>query len=333
MTGLAIALALVASSSYGTGSVLVRSAVRSHTASSVALWVQTVGLAVLLMGVLVVRPPVSVGALVWGALAGSLVACGVLSFYTAMQNGPISLVAPVSATGVTVPVAGGLLLGESVSGAALAGLALVVVGVMVIARSHGSGVSMAEDATDGGLTVLATPPGRSQVTPVHDNCKPASFARPQLMAAVLSMVSAAAFGVFYLVLRQATAAASASAAAADPTSGADYPFSAALLVAVAVQSGSLLITLATASRHTIKCVAPSRRLVTFTAAIGLLDAVGDLALTYAIALGPVSLVGPLGSLDPMVAVLLASIFFKEPLTRKRAFGLAACAAGIALVAV
>ena len=142
-----------------------------------------------------------------------------------------------------------------------------------------------------------------------------------------------AFGVFYLVLRQATAAASASAAAADPTSGADYPFSAALLVAVAVQSGSLLITLATASRHTIKCVAPSRRLVTFTAAIGLLDAVGDLALTYAIALGPVSLVGPLGSLDPMVAVLLASIFFKEPLTRKRAFGLAACAAGIALVAV
>ena len=112
-----------------------------------------------------------------------------------------------------------------------------------------------------------------------------------------------------------------------------YPFSAALLVAVAVQSGSLLITLATASRHTIKCVAPSRRLVTFTAAIGLLDAVGDLALTYAIALGPVSLVGPLGSLDPMVAVLLASIFFKEPLTRKRAFGLAACAAGIALVAV
>lgn len=305
----------------------MRSAVRSHTASSVALCVQTVGLAVLLLGVLIVRPPVSAGALIWGAIAGSLVACGVLSFSTAMQNGPISLVAPVSATGVTVPVAGGLLLGEEVPGLALTGLALVVVGVMVIARSHGSGVSMSDDTTDGGLTVLATPPGRSQVTPVHDNCKPAAFARPQLMAAVLSILSAAAFGVFYLVLRQATAA------SAGLTSGADYPLSAALLVAVAVQSGSLLITLVTATRHTMKCVVPSRRLVTLAIAIGLLDAVGDLALTYGIALGPVSLVGPLGSLDPMVAVLLASIFFREPLTRKRAFGLAACATGIALVAV
>lgn len=333
MTGLAIGLALAASLSYGTGSVLVRSAVRSHTASSVALWVQAVGLSVLLVGVAVVRPPVSFGALAWGAVAGSLVACGVLSFYTAMQNGPISLVAPVSATGVTVPVAGGLLLGEKVSGIALAGLALVVIGVMAIARSHGSGVSMGDEDVHGGLTALATPPGRSQVTPVHDNCKPAAFARPQLTAVVLSVASAAAFGVFYLVLRQATAAASATATAADPSSAGDYPFSAALLVAVAVQSGSLLVTLATASRHTIRCVVPSRQLITFTVAIGLLDAIGDLALTYAIALGPVSLVGPLGSLDPMVAVLLASIFFREPLTSKRAFGLAACAAGIALVAV
>jgi drug/metabolite transporter (DMT)-like permease len=333
MTGLAIGLALIASFSYGTGSVVVRSAVRSHTAASVALWVQAVGLSVLLIGAAVVRPPVSLGALVWGAAAGSLVACGVLSFYTAMQNGPISLVAPVAATGVTVPVAGGLLLGEKVSGLALAGLALVVIGVMAIARSHGSGVSMSEADVHGGMTVLATPPGRSQVTPVHDNCKPASFTRPQLAAVVLSVVSAAAFGVFYLVLRQATAAASATTAAADPSSVDNYPFSAALLVAVAVQSGSLLVTFATATRHTIKCVLPSQQLITFTAAIGLLDVIGDLALTYAIALGPVSLVGPLGSLDPMVAVLLASIFFREPLSRRRAFGLAACAAGIALVAV
>lgn len=83
MTGLAIGLALIASFSYGTGSVVVRSAVRSHTAASVALWVQAVGLSVLLIGAAVVRPPVSLGALVWGAAAGSLVACGVLSFYTA----------------------------------------------------------------------------------------------------------------------------------------------------------------------------------------------------------------------------------------------------------
>lgn len=77
-------------------------------------------------------------------------------------------------------VAGGLLLGERFQ--ARWRCLLVVVGVMVIARSHGLESSMAEDATDGGLTVLATPPGRSQVTPVHDNCKPASLKQALLMA-------------------------------------------------------------------------------------------------------------------------------------------------------
>lgn len=333
MTGLAVGLALLASFGYGTGSVLVRSAVRNNTASSVAVWVQAVGFLSLVVGLAVVRPEFSWEAVLWGLSAGVLAACGVLMFYTALQNGPVSVVAPVSATGVVVPVVGGLFLGEHVSGLALIGLALILLGVIIIARSHSTPVVMLAEHTDGGITHFVTPPGRSQVAPIHDNCKPAGFRRPQLVAAVLSVVSALSFGVFYLVLRESTAAAVESTQDVSAGVKANYPFGSALLVAVAVQSGSLIVTLALALRHTVTCVRPSQKLVMFALAIGLLDVVGDLALTYAIAVGPVSLVGPLGSLDPIVAVLLASLLFRERLTVQRLAGLGACAIGIALVAV
>lgn len=55
-------------------------------------------------------------------------------------------------------------------------------------------------------------------------------------------------------------------------------------------------------------------------------------MTYAVAVGPIALVGPLGSLDPIVAVVIACLFLGEPVTPKRAIGLAACVAGISLVA-
>lgn len=112
-----------------------------------------------------------------------------------------------------------------------------------------------------------------------------------------------------------------------------HPIESTVLVALAVQGGSLLVTLAIASRHTIRCVRPTQQLVTLALLIGMLDIGGDLALTYAAAVGPIALVGPLGSLDPIVAVLLAWVFFREPVTARRAFGLATCAAGIALVAI
>ena len=331
MTGTAVTLALLASLTYGAGTALSRTAVRQHTASSVALWVQTVGFVALALAAVIVRPAPSAEAVLLGVTAGALAACGVLAFYTAMQNGPISLVAPVAASGVAVPVAGGLLLGEQVSRSAFAGLVLVIVGVMVISRSHdGATPTTGLEATGGGLDTLASPPGRSQVTPVHDNCKPSSFAHPHRVAVALASTSAAAFGVFYLVLREAAAAAPSVSSSAD-VSTLQYPIESAVLVALAVQGGSLLVTLATASRHTIRCVRPTRRLVTLAFMIGMLDVSGDLALTYAVAVGPIALVGPLGSLDPIVVVLLAWVFFREPLTVKRAVGLAACAVGIALV--
>lgn len=177
------------------------------------------------------------------------------------------MVAPVAASGVAVPVAGGLLLGEQVGRPALARLLLVVAGVMIVARSHVAATTAAAHSTTGGVDVVASPPGRSQVTPVHDNCKTFAFAHPQRMAVVLAIMSAAAFGVFSLVLRQAAAAAHATARSTEVASNSEYPIEATVLVALAVQGSSLLVTLVIASRHTIRCVTPTRSLFAYALTI------------------------------------------------------------------
>lgn len=88
----------------------------------------------------------------WGLVAGVLAAAGVLAFYTAMQNGPTSLVAPVSAAGVTIPVLGGIPAGDAPDGRAVAGVSALLAGVMVTALSHGG---------DGSGGPAVATPGRS----------------------------------------------------------------------------------------------------------------------------------------------------------------------------
>ena len=66
------------------------------------------------------------------AAAGFASAAGLAAFYQAMALGTISVVAPIAATGVLVPVAFGIADGEVPGLAALIGAALAVVGVVVL---------------------------------------------------------------------------------------------------------------------------------------------------------------------------------------------------------
>jgi uncharacterized membrane protein len=64
--------------------------------------------------------------------AGVASAAGLAAFYTAMAVGTISVVAPIAATGVVVPVAFGIADGQVPGAAALLGGALAIVGVVVL---------------------------------------------------------------------------------------------------------------------------------------------------------------------------------------------------------
>jgi drug/metabolite transporter (DMT)-like permease len=106
----------------------------------------------------------------------------------------------------------------------------------------------------------------------------------------------------------------------------------ALVVDVAVQVGALAVTLLVATRHTRACLSPGRSLAVPAVAVGLLDVSADLLVTLAVDAGPLAVVGPLASLDPVVAVLVATVVLRERLHRLPALGVVVALVGIVLVA-
>ncbi|OLT01482.1 hypothetical protein BJF90_31540 [Pseudonocardia sp. CNS-004] len=92
------------------------------------------------------------------------------------------------------------------------------------------------------------------------------------------------------------------------------------------------MTLLAAVGHTRACLAPRPPLLLAAGAVGLVDVVGDLALVVAIGIGPLAVVGPLGSLDPVVTVLIAVGVLGERPRALQVVGVAAVLVGIVLVA-
>jgi drug/metabolite transporter (DMT)-like permease len=58
----------------------------------------------------------------------------------------------------------------------------------------------------------------------------------------------------------------------------------------------------------------------------------DVLVTLAVDRGPLAVVGPLASLDPVVSVLVATVVLRERLHRASAVGVVLALTGIALVA-
>ena len=108
---------------------------RQASGLAVVLLSQATGLAAAcvfaLIAVMVADPAFTAGAVVWAAAAGALIALGVLAFYRALAIGTMSIVAPLSATGVVLPVIVGLVKGDSPGGVQLAGMAIGAAGALL----------------------------------------------------------------------------------------------------------------------------------------------------------------------------------------------------------
>jgi drug/metabolite transporter (DMT)-like permease len=322
-------LAIAASVGYGVSDVLSGSAVRRYSTASVALWSQLVGLALLAVAALVLRPAVSWPALGWGVGAGALGAVALLLFYTALQRGPTAVVTPVAGSGVVIPVVAGLLGGESVGWRAGAGVAVVVVGVLVVAATGGGDGPDHSGAAEGPrrrLVRAATAPARP--VPAHDGCVPEDGDGATRSAVVLAAAAALGFGAFFVVLDAATGSGAGGGGGGD-----GGPFDAAVAVALAVQVGALLVTGLVATRHSRACLAPRPGLLAVAGSVGLVDVAADLVLVLAVGTGPLAVVGPLASLDPVVAVLIATAVLGERLRVAQVLGVAGVLAGVVLVAI
>ena len=102
---------------------------------------QAVGLAVVI-GVVAIRgtgAPALVRLLpaVGGGLAGI---AALTSFYRALAIGTMSVVAPIAATGVSVPVVVGIARGDHPAASQLVGIVIAVIGVVLASREHGPGI-------------------------------------------------------------------------------------------------------------------------------------------------------------------------------------------------
>ena len=130
---LAALLALAASLSWGSSNFLAgiesrRRSVWHVTALSQIAATLVAGVAVLVTGQ---APPRFWDAIVL-LLAGVATAIGIVAFYRALAIGTMSVVAPIVAAEVAVPVAAGLFRGERPGPQAYVGIALTVAGVILI---------------------------------------------------------------------------------------------------------------------------------------------------------------------------------------------------------
>ncbi len=316
-------LAIAASVGYGVSDVVSGSAVRRYSTASVALWSQLVGFALLAVAALVLRPAVSWPAIGWGLGGGALGAVALLLFYTALQRGPTAIVAPVAGSGVVIPVAAGLLGGEPVGWRVGVGVAATVVGVLVVAATGGGDGPDVSGAPAGPRRrLVGTSPARAHPVPVHDGCVPEDGDGATRPAVVLASMAAVGFGGFFVVLDAATGDGDGGGGVVGPS----------VAVALAVQVGALLVTGLVATRHSRACLAPRPGLLVAAGSVGLVDVAADLVLVVAVGTGPLAVVGPLGSLDPVVSVLIATAVLGERLRVAQVLGVAAVLAGVVLVA-
>ncbi len=132
-----IALALAAAISWGSSDYLAGHAARQSTALGVGAIAQLSGLFLVILIAPFVSGDPTITDLEWGALAGAADALGLVALYRGLALGPMSIVAPATAgLAAVIPVGIGAALGQSPTGASLAGVMLALIAIVALSVEH-----------------------------------------------------------------------------------------------------------------------------------------------------------------------------------------------------
>jgi drug/metabolite transporter (DMT)-like permease len=130
---LALAISLASAASWGISDFLGGLQTRRLPVLGVLAISQPAGLVLIALLILLVgADSISAGKLAIAFVAGAASLGGLAAFYSAMAMGTVSVVAPIAALGVVVPVAVGLARGDSPDAIQLAGLAPAIAGVAIL---------------------------------------------------------------------------------------------------------------------------------------------------------------------------------------------------------
>jgi drug/metabolite transporter (DMT)-like permease len=276
---LAVVLALGASSCWGVADFLGGLQSKRVAIAVVLAVVEGTGLVGVLIIIAAVGEPfpgqhAALLALVSGVAGTLALAC----FYRALAIGTMSIVAPISATGVALPVAVGLATGDELSTLVAIGLAVTVAGVILASReSHAD----AERAAAGRLSIG------------------------------LALLAAIGFGSYFVM---------SDAAADDSVLW--------LLVLSRTVPVPALVALAWARHMPL----PPTRNGLLLALAGTLDCGATGLYGLANTKGALSIVSVVGSLYPVMTVVLARLVLGERIRLVQRIGVAAALAGVALIA-
>jgi len=294
----AILLSLGASLCWGVGDLIAGLQSRRAPAWSVTLAAQIAGLVVaaaMVMGL--ARPWPGWQAATPALLAGFALAIGSVAYFKALAMGKMSVIAPIVATCVVVPVTVGLLRGERPSLVQVVGAVAAVAGVVLATRET-------EDTE--------APVGTIEVAAVGARSGPR---RPRASAGTSVLLALLAATLFGLVL-----VGFAATAEHDP-----------LWTPLAARVGSvglLAVVLGSGRRQ----LALPRRAALGAGIAGVLHVVAATLFSVASTRGYLSLVAVLSSLSGVITVGLAHVMLRERLARHQLIGVVAALAGVVAIA-
>jgi drug/metabolite transporter (DMT)-like permease len=207
---------------------------------------------------------------------GGVIALG--CFYRALAIGTMSIVAPISATGVTLPVVVGIATGDRLSTIVAVGLGVTFAGVLLASREQ------------------------------HDDAERAAAGK---LSVALALVAAIGFGSYFVM----------SDAAADDS-----------VLWLLVLSRSIPVPALALFAWARGMRPPTGRTAGTLVTAGTLDC-GATAL-YAVAntKGALSIVSVVGSLYPVMTLILARAVLGERIRRVQQVGVVAALAGVAMIA-
>ena len=293
-----VLLALAASLCWGIADFTAGLKARTVALPTVLLFAQGVGLLLALPIVALSGRPFPAAAPALASLgAGVAVITGLACFYRALAAGTMSVVAPIAATGVAIPVLVGVLGGDHLALIQAFGMLAALLGVVLASRHPGA------DAT-------------------------AADRRSHRNALGLAMVAAVAFGCYFLCAHVGARGGVAwLLVLAHITS---------VLGVLAIGSFAAVSARARATRHGRPVSSTRPALAVGDLGVLGLAGLLDFAATglYGIANrhGLLSVVAVAGSLYPVATVLLARTVLRERVARSQALGVGLALVGVAVIA-
>jgi len=276
----AILFSLFASMSWGLADFASGFKSRRLGTLTVLAWIEASGLAVVMVVIVATAEPLPDGrTALYAVIAGAAGVSALGALYQALSIGTMSIVAPISATGVMLPVIVGLATGDRLTVVIGVGIAVAIAGVLLASREE------VDELASGG---------------------------PNRQAILLALAAAVGFGLYFTF--------------ADVAADGSVLW---LLAAGRIVALPFVIALALRSSQPIIPAAPVDRVQLLL--IGCADLIATWLYGLATTRGALSVVSVIGSMYPVITVLLARAVLKERLSRTQAAGVVLALAGVATV--